>query len=183
MKLFYIVEARALRKLYGDELLGQYKNELASVMPKFKRKHSLRVSNTLAKLGVPKDVVSAGVFHDYPERGGDHKKLTGHHGLSDRTSHLVSLMTNPDKGGGDDPLSHFKELFPLITDPEVRNHLILIKLSDRLDNLRRRANNNNLTRSYQRNSAKLVKWLLKQYTGPEQHVAQLIAKLRKFGIR
>lgn len=168
-----------MRKLYGPELWKQYKGELKNTMPGYKVKHSQRIGKRMHKLGMPQDAITAGLFHDYSERGGNLAGLD----IPDRSKHLASLMTNPDKSGDDDPLAHLKEVVPLVQDPEVVNHLMLLKMNDRYDNLMRRIKGERLSKDYLRRSQTLLRWLVSQYKGDPAPLQKMLKKLAAIKVK
>lgn len=181
MKLLSILEAKALNSLYSPDRLAAYKAKM-SVMPKFKRKHSKRVANSLAKAGLPGEVVDAGMFHDYIERGGNHDDLRDLE-VNDHSMQLIGHMTNPNKDGDDDPLTHLREVIPTIADERLKNHLCLLKSYDRVDNILRRLRKKKLTKSYLKASVKLFTYLASEYTGSPGQMNSIMKRLHKAGVK
>lgn len=138
------------------------------IMPKRKVKHSLRVAADVAEVVDDKDTVLGALFHDYIERGGRVEKLP----ISNKSKTLVKLLTTIDDNYKDSeniPLSHMKDIISQVKDEKLKNKLILIKLADRLDKFK----NKNVSKKYKRKSKKLIKFLLKKYTGKNKSAKKL----------
>lgn len=170
-------------EIVGTTLANQYRQALG-VMPKSKQKHSVRVTRQVHDLfgGNPLDpdqwtAVNAAIFHDFLERGGDHSVLQKL-GLQPQTIQAIEALTS-DKNDSD-PLEHLQSILPRL-DEKLRNIVILIKISDRIDNLSSRSPN--VGRNYLARSSVLVNWLFKQYTGNPEYLFILRKRLREFGVR
>lgn len=157
-------------------------------MPKRKRNHSERVTQGVHSLFTTRDApldmnqwttVTAALFHDYLERGGDHTVLTKL-GVTPETIQVINALTS-DKNDND-PLEHLQGVLPTL-DSNLKNMVILIKLSDRLDNLSQRADRGGIGRQYMNKSNELVKWLFQQYTGNPFYIMILRNRLRELGVK
>lgn len=162
---------------------------LLQVLPKGKQKHSKRVAKSLNKAKVNKIGVYAGLLHDYLERGGDLYTLTQHIdelGLPPQIVAVVrSLSQDENAEEGTDinqPLSHLQAVLQQIGDEEIKNIIILAKLSDRLDNLHKRLRRGKLGKKYVAKSKDLIQWLSDQYTGKPKSFRKILNLYREVGI-
>lgn len=173
MKLSYINEVNISRAA------GRMQ-PLLSTMPRSKRRHSKRVAHSLKKAGAGKTAIYAGLLHDYLERGGDVYSLHDHIdqlGLPIKIISLVNALSDDEKQSEDNsnqPLAHMQSILRNIADEDLKNMIILIKLSDRLDNLNKRARKGKLGKKYTIKSIELVDWLKRQYTGKNKPLRKLI---------
>lgn len=170
-------------EIVGAALANQYRNAL-NIMPKSKQKHSIRVTKQVHNLFGNNELdtdqwtaVTAAIFHDFLERGGDHSVLQKL-GLSSQTIQVINALT-ADKNDGD-PLEHLQTVLPRL-DENLRNIVILIKISDRIDNLSRRSPN--VGRNYMERSSTLVNWLFQQYTGEPEYLFILRKRLKQLGVK
>ncbi len=133
---------------------------LKAVMPRRKVRHSNRVAQRLKN--APTEIQYAALFHDYKERGGnlDHLKEI----LSPTTIHLIELMS-VDNGS---IVGHMEETLNTITDSNLKNFLILIKLADRRDNFIKKGKTGKLTDKYRKRTKNLIRVLLHHYTGSKK---------------
>lgn len=161
---------------------------LLKTMPKKKQKHSKRVAKNLHKAGVGKSGVYAGLLHDYLERGGNILTLAQHInnlGLPQKIVNIVQNLSDDEKFADahpNRPLAHLQEVLPAIDDDDIKNLVILAKLSDRLDNLKKRLRKGKIGKNYRRKSADLVRWLVSQYTGESNPLSKLLKGYTKTGI-
>lgn len=186
------LEARFPQRLQGIYSKPEYKalrSTLRAQMPRGKVQHSVRVGDNLVRAGIKtRDVVDAGLFHDFLERGGDIRTAARTLGFSDATIRLINLLSNDEKYEnpylGNGPLLHIQHVLsdPSI-DPNTKNYVILIKIADRIDNLNRRLDMGNLSRSYMRKSKELLTWLFQQYHGDPAEAMALRKRLKDFGIK
>jgi hypothetical protein len=154
-------------------------NELEPVMSKGKRKHSLGVGKTISGMGLPPHTQNAAYFHDYIERGGDIQELIGRLQISPQSLKIIQILTAEG-----DPLQHMMQVLsdPMI-DEHTKNMAILIKIADRVDNLNRRLETNNLSPKYLKKSEKLFKNLFQLCSGPPHYIAMLRKRLKDLGIK
>lgn len=148
---------------------------LLGVMPQYKIDHSIRVGRRLHKAGAGKRGAYAGLLHDYLERGGDIETLSQHIGdlgLPQEIARAVHALSSED---GVDPLAHMQEVLPTIKDDDLRNLIILCKISDRLDKIRQRTSG-----KFQKKSRKLISYLASKYTGELRPLKNLLNKYRKW---
>lgn len=148
---------------------------LLGVMPNRKIRHSERVGKRLHKADVGKAGVYAGLLHDYLERGGDLDTLTRHVeelGLPPKIVQIVKYLS-ADKADSK-PIQHMQEVLPQIEDDDLRNIVILCKLSDRIDNLKR-----NQSGKYRRKSMELADYLISMYNGDQKPLKSLARKLSR----
>jgi (p)ppGpp synthase/HD superfamily hydrolase len=172
MKLRYIAEfnwGKAKKKV----------NPLLSTMPKHKQKHSKRVGRSLEKAGAGKVATYAGLLHDYLERGGDIEALSDHIGelgLPQKIVMAVQALSQDenDISSANQPLAHLKQVLRGVQNEDLRNIIILAKLADRIDNLRRRLPN--ISKRYRQKSNELISYLTKMYTGKNKPFRKLIRK-------
>lgn len=176
-------------QLFGEDFRKHFKRvaPLLSVMPKRKQRHSRRVGKRLHRLGLGKGGTYAGLLHDYLERGGDEETLRQHVqdlGLPPNVVNIVLALTGADKeipDPDDSPenpsLEHLTHSIPQL-DPDLKNLTILVKLSDRLDNLKKRLRQKGrVSPQYQRKSRDIVNFLASHYTGKPKHFRKLQAKI------
>lgn len=156
----------------GDENVELTKNidtkSVKKVMPIKKFKHSKRVAELTKLLKNNVDVYSAAVYHDFLERGGskkDMKKI-----LSPYAFELVKVLTNENK---EDTLNKFKKMFGY-TGGEFLNDIIIIKLCDRTDNLKKRSIKNTLDKEYIKSSVELIQWMWDKYKGDKSKIKNFI---------
>ncbi len=166
--------------------LSQLKPVLKSLSPA-KQRHSKEVARSLSKAGVGSAGIRAGLSHDYLEAGGDLEKLSkrlGKYNNSSRTLQVVQALSNDEKtdrdGGDNPPLEHLQAVLSTSQmDEKTKNLIILVKLSDRLDNLKKRVRRNELSKNYVRKSTDLVKFCLSQYTGNPEKAETLLRQIGK----
>lgn len=172
-----------VEELYGPEGVRQFQQAL-SFMPKDKVFHSLRVGGTARKLGLDKEQVAAAILHDYIERGGDLAALSAlkHLGVSDHAIRVIRLLSVEEKTpGADDNQVVYDHIRKMLNDPGIddttKNICIIIKCSDRLDNLRKRVRRGELTDGYYQASLRLLNLLMKNYQGDNKWVSYIHTKL------
>lgn len=172
-----------IEELYGLDGVKTFQNAL-SFMPKDKVFHSLRVGGTAHKLGLSKESVSAAILHDYIERGGDLSLLSklSHLGVSDHAIRVIKLLSVEEKTpGADDNQVVYDHIKKMLGDPDIDNDTkdicIIIKCSDRLDNLRKRVRRGELTPEYYDASLKLLNMLMKRYRGDNKWSSYINTKL------
>lgn len=153
---------------------------LLGVMPRSKRKHSRRVAKSLNKAGAGPVGVYAGLLHDYLENGGDILTLSQHIqdlSLPKQIVDIVDILSSDEhttEDSSNQPLAHLSQVLAQISDPALRNIVILAKLSDRLDNLTRRANRGKISKKYKFKSLELIEWLRYNYAGKNKPFNKLI---------
>ena len=151
-------------------------------LPKKKRIHSVNVGRLLHKIGASDIGIYAGTLHDYLEKGGTIESISDHLEelkLSPQILHLIQSLSSDEKNTGleNEPLIHITKIIPnLPTD--AKNLIILIKLSDRLDNLRKRLMiKGRVGNKYKCKSRDLVDYLTLQYDGDVKPMKKLLRKL------
>lgn len=172
MKLLAILEFK-----YGKIL--QSVKPLLRDMPPAKRKHSERVAKNLKKIGVKKTGVYAALLHDYLERGGTIKKLNKHItklGLPNEILQIVISLSQDEEldGVNNAPLHHMQSIMNNIADEDLKNMIILCKMSDRLDNLNKRAKTGKVSKNYRAKSVELIDYLVDNYTGDEKLLKNIL---------
>lgn len=161
---------------------------LLDVMPKHKRKHSKRVAKALHKAGVGKIGVYSGLLHDYLERGGSLFELMQHInelGLPQQIVNIVMSLSDDEDNAEilpNQPLAHLQQTLGRIEDQDIKNIIILAKLSDRLDNLKKRAKKGKIGKNYLSKSSDLIQWLSDQYTGKKKPFKKLTHMFEKLGL-
>lgn len=161
---------------------------LLDVMPKHKRNHSKRVAKTLRKAGVGKIGIYSGLLHDYLERGGNLFELTQHIDELGLPQQIVNVVLNlsDDEDNAEtspnQPLAHLQQVLNKTTNQDIKNIIILAKLSDRLDNLRKRARKGKIGKNYLSKSSDLIQWLSDQYTGKNKPFKKLVHMFQKLGL-
>lgn len=179
--------------LLAESVVGKIRSiarPLLHRLPKKKRLHSIRVAKRLLKAGACRDTIHAGLAHDYLERGGDKPGLERHidrHELSDKVLRIVQVLTNdeketesdPDDSPVNPPLEHLKAAINLPeTTEEVKNLALLVKLSDRIDNvIKRLKRDGQLASAYSKKSLDIANFANMNYTGDQSPFRRLYRKL------
>jgi len=176
MRLRLIIELKLYRAI--DKV-----KPLLDTIPKKKKVHSTNVARTLNKSKAGKIGVYAGLLHDYLENGGSLTHLSDHIselGLPPEIIKLVHSLSSDEKDSGIDnsPLRHLQQVVPTIADPDLVNILVLVKLSDRIDNLIKRKRAKKIGRNYRQKSVELYDYLKSIYNG-EKKPFKILS--RKFG--
>lgn len=171
-----------LKERLGKNTVKTFRNAL-SFMPPKKVDHSLRVGKTVSKAGMDDEAVHAAILHDYIERGGDINKLMGL-GISEKTLRIIHMLSVEEKVPGMDDNEHvyhhmLKTLDDLSIDLETKNIAIVVKASDRLDNLNKRVKAGKLMPAYYMASQRLLALLFSRYTGNRDVLAHIKKKLAK----
>lgn len=152
---------------------------LLQTLPKHKKQHSIRVAKTLKKAGANKESIYAAALHDYLERGGDIESLSNHIESLNLSSRIITIVQSlsQDESSTDpnQPLSHLKSVLGTVQDADLKN--ILIKLSDRLDNLKCRGHK--ASPKYKQKSIELTQFLIANYTGEDAPFKKLVKKLSR----
>tara|TARA_R110002110_G_scaffold216249_1_gene430261 strand:- start:211 stop:927 length:717 start_codon:yes stop_codon:yes gene_type:complete len=176
-----------------DEEVTALLNILEPVMNSKKYAHSVRVAAMTTELpSSTKDMILGALFHDYVERipgcvDDPKHPCLGDLPISDLSKKYISALSSAEKNKKDkkvnQPLEHIKaELEKVSDDKTLKNTLILIKISDRMDNLRSRSKSGGVSKSYLRKSIDLIADLKKLYTaegGDAQNIEILLAALKK----
>lgn len=158
---------------------------LLKSMPKKKIKHSTNVGKTLHKSNVGKIGIYAGLLHDYLERGGSIETLTNHIndlGLPESIINIVQSLSSDEKNITNDnsqqnePLNHLKSVISNIADQDIINIIVLVKLSDRIDNLTKRKSEGKIGNNYLRKSIELYNYLKSVYSGENKPFKKLSNK-------
>jgi (p)ppGpp synthase/HD superfamily hydrolase len=175
-------ENKHLKTRLGKKTVNTFKAAL-SFMPPKKVDHSLRVGRTVSKAGLDDDAVHAAILHDYIERGGDLNQLQNL-GISNKTMRIIQMLSVDEKTPGlDDNEVVYQHMLhaldDLDTDLESKNIAIVVKASDRLDNLGKRVLANKLTPAYYMASRRLFDLLFSRYTGNRDVLAHIKKKLSK----
>ncbi len=185
MRLYMIAEGpgNTLKPLLGKGRYRQLKNSLG-FMPGKKVKHSLRVGATAAKAGLAPEDVEAAIMHDYIERGGDLGVLQNLQ-LSPRAMRVIQMLSISEKTPGMDDTNevqhHVEQMLHDRTIPQHEKDVaIIVKCSDRIDNLSKRIKARKLNPNYKAASIKLLNTLLGNFKGdPElaRHIQKKVGKL------
>lgn len=179
MRLHSIIELDLKRAIARMEPLLQ-------IMPKAKIKHSKRVAKELNKAKVGKVGVYTGLLHDYLERGGDLYTLSQHIDelkLPPQIIKAVHTLNDDEKNieaQPNQPLVHLQAVLQGITDDDLRNIVILAKLSDRLDNLKKRDKRGKIGAKYRAKSIDLIDWLRHNYTGKSKPLHIMLKAINKY---
>lgn len=184
MKLYqiYVEQKGLLKALYKPQRLRKLQKSLA-FMPSAKQKHSIRVGSMAAKTGLDRDHVDAAILHDYIERGGNPSKLSKLN-ISEKALQIIRLLSVEEKApGADDTATVNDHIRTVLDDPNIDEHTkdvaIVIKASDRLDNLRRRLRAGKLKKDYWRASVELLEMLFSRYHGDSNNLRYLRRKFNK----
>jgi hypothetical protein len=141
---------------------------IKKVLPSKKFKHSKRVAELTKLIKDNKDIYSAAVYHDYLERGGAEGEME--HILSPYALELVYILTNDTD---DDALLKL-QIRLSGKSQDVKNDILIIKLCDRADNLKKRAFKNILSKNYIKKSTELIQWILDNYKGDKSKLKTFI---------
>jgi len=176
-----------LKAVIGKDSMSQLRTHLRDVMPKGKVQHSLRVGSSAARIGLDAHTVNAAILHDFIERGGNLNVLVDHLGLSPKTVAVIRYLSSEEKNvgesGGNEPLEHIRQVLASPTmDADTSNVVILIKIADRLDNLKKRVNAGGVGKGYLQKSKDLITFLFQSYTGDAKPILILRKRLKNLGL-
>ncbi len=143
---------------------------IKKVLSKSKLKHSKRVANNTTKMVHSEDVYNAGLYHDFLEKGGDVIVLKNI--VNEYTYDLIIALSHDEDGS---VLKTIKKNL-LGKDIQFINDIVVIKLCDRADNLKRRLKENNLSKDYVKKSVKLIQHLYDIYQGDKTTITKFINK-------
>jgi hypothetical protein len=171
-----------LKQVYSPKRLKKLAKTI-SFMPDSKIDHSFRVGATVAKAGLSKRYVDAAVLHDYLERGGDPNVLN-RLGLSANALNIIKILSIEEKTpGADDNEIVYQHVVQMLQNREIPQRIkdiaIIIKCSDRLDNLRKRVKASKLNADYYYKSMRLLTTLSTHFAGPAKWLEFIKAKLNK----
>ncbi len=144
--------------------------QIKKVLPSKKFKHSKRVAELTKQIKDDKDIYSAAVYHDYLERGGAEGDME--HILSKYALELVNILTNDTD---DDALLKL-QIRLSGKSQDIKNDILIIKICDRADNLKRRAFKNILSKNYIKKSAELIQWIYDSYKGDKNILKYFIIR-------
>ena len=151
-------------------------------LPKKKIKHSINVANELKDHN--KTAIYAALGHDYLERGGNLEELIDHLILNDiplNVIRIIKALSQDDHiDSENEPLTHISHELSQLHNDDIKNTIILIKLSDRLDNIKKKLRTGKLTKKYIKKSINLCDFLSNEYTGSDAIFYKLIRKLSKY---
>ena len=152
--------------LENAESIKQYLDEIG--MRKRKQKHLRRVEKAVKLVGGDKDVQRAALLHDLIERGGDVEVARRLFNLSDRTVNIIQHLSNTESSEQEDtpnvPLAHIQMILnSQDIESDEKQVVAIIKIADRLDNLKRRINLGSVGKNYSAKSADLLRWLFNFY--------------------
>jgi len=158
---------------------------LLSVMPKGKQKHSIRAAKNVHKAGGNKKVVYTTLLHDFIERGGDVDHLSDHIGELELPRDIilaVQSLSSDEKAESEErpenePLLHLQSVLSAVDDKEIRDIIVLAKMGDRIDNLKKRLKRRGkIGKNYKRKSVELLHFLTNTYTGKPKPFRKLQEK-------
>lgn len=157
-----------IQAMYDSDMLKKLRGSLA-FMPKDKIKHSFRVGSNAAQSGLNKEHVTVAILHDYIERGGD-LTLLKDLDLTPHAIQIIKMLSIEEKTpGADDNEIVYEHIKEMLNDKEIdddtKDIAIIIKCSDRLDNLRKRIRRGYLDQHYMNASFKLLNLLISNYKG------------------
>ena len=146
---------------------------LLATMPRGKAKHSIRAAKNVHKAGGGKRAVYTTILHDFIERGGDINHLSDHIeelGLPKDIVLAVHSLSSDEKTESNtlenEPLLHLQSILPAINEKEIRDIIIIAKMGDRIDNLKKRIRKfGKIGKNYKRKSIELLDFLVSNYTG------------------
>ena len=141
---------------------------IKKVMSKSKLKHSKRVANNTKYMIYSEDVYNSALYHDFIEKGGDTNILKSI--VSEYSFQLIDTLThNID----DDVLSILKTKL-IGKNTKFVNDIIIIKLSDRADNIKRKSKEGILTKKYVQKSVELIQYLYDNFIGDKDKLKNFI---------
>lgn len=185
MRLWMIAEGpgSTLKPILGKPRYKELKSSLG-FMPGKKVKHSMRVGATAAKAGLDPEGIEAAILHDYIERGGDMGALKNLQ-ISPRAMRVIQMLSISEKTPGmDDTQEVQHHVEQMLRDPNIDPHekdiAIIVKCSDRIDNVTKRIKAQKLNPQYAAASRLLFQTLLGSYKGDPsllQHIKKKIGKL------
>jgi hypothetical protein len=165
MRLSFILEAR-----YSKALKNIF--PLLKVMPQYKITHSINVGKNLSRSDVGEVGLYAGFLHDYLERGGTAEELSNHIdelGLPPEIIRIVTSLSSDEKNTSEEvynePLQHLKRVIAKLEDQEIIDLIVLIKLSDRIDNLTRKLGDGRISKKYIKKSLEIYRYVRSIYKG------------------
>ena len=178
MKLSDIHRIQPLLELRFRKATNKVSN-LLDELPKKKQEHSIRVAKHLHEIGADDASIYAGLTHDYLERGGTPKYLAKQvkkKDLPDEVIPVVHGMSQEEEiDAENEPLEHIKQTLAT-ADDEHKNIIVVTKIADRIDNLRKRmAEDGKIGKKYLKKSVDLVQYLVSQYTGRNKLMKRLLA--------
>jgi len=171
------LKVKLVKSINFDELFKRLE-----IMPGGKQQHSMRVGGHVAGTGDP-DVILGALMHDYVERGGDIDELVRSGLISEPVKDIILFLSSTDEevakyAGENEPLDHMIHVFKELDNQDLKNKLVLIKISDRVDNLNRRAGGHKpLSGNYLAKSRNLINFLRTNYKGDIKHVDGILSAL------
>lgn len=148
------------------------------IMPTQKVIHSMNVAKNVTKYSDDVDIIMSALFHDYIERGGDIDRID----ISETSKDIIKMLSILDNENETsefiDVEMHMNEILSGIENQELRNDIIHIKLSDRLDNIRKRAVKKSLSKDYLNKSIDLFKTMDEYYNG-KFNIQKIIKSIQK----
>jgi len=164
------------------ELLGKFVMDMSSdekrmlqdalvllrKLDKEKRKHSTHVAKRAARIIKNPKVLVGALLHDLMERKPNVFNKYADQIPAEVKDIIEILSVNiddeeiMDEEGFNVPLEHLKEVFPSL-EQEKRNQIIIIKLCDRLDNLKKRIKEGKVSKNYRKKTKELFRYLAAQY--------------------
>lgn len=174
------------KKNYLNALKGELdKSDIKSIkkvvdyinkLNKSKGIHSLNVSKKVSRYTDNLDVILGALFHDYIERGGDIDKLP----ISKKAKKIVKFLSSESKnysGSENEPLEHLINVLPEIKNEKLKNDVILVKLMDRYDNIKKRGKA--LSKKYVEKTKQLFNYLYNQFTGDKNILIKIAKEINK----
>jgi len=143
-------------------------NHIKSSLSSNKFKHSKRVGGLTKQIKDDKDIYSAAVYHDFLERGGVETEI-----LPILSTYALELVKALSSETNDDVLINLKNVLSGKSKVFI-NDILIIKLCDRSDNLKKRAKKDILGKGYVRKSAELIQWIWNNYTGDKLKMKQFV---------
>lgn len=146
-------------------------------MRRGKRRHSEEVAVLAAQTTQDIDTLVGALLHDLKEQSPKQFKKAKKH-ISDRAKAIVEHLS---EGEGHEhkknaPLAHLREVFAQL-DQEDINELCIVKLCDRLHNIRKRAEANSLRKGYKNKSDNLFRFLAESYQADDRFDEQALLVL------
>ncbi len=138
------------------------------VLPTKKLEHSKRVADLTKLIKDNDDIYAAAIYHDFLERGGKEQDMREI--LSPYALQLVHILTNDTD---EDTLYKLKSVLSGKSQKMI-DDILIIKLCDRCDNLKRRVFKNDLSKNYTKKSAELIQWIWNSYKGDKTKIEEFI---------
>lgn len=127
--------------------------------------HTANVESMLRNITADQDIITAGLYHDHLEEGFPKKELKKK--VSGKCYAIIKAVTRKNS---DDVLQHLKKKIQKLkarNQQDIIDGVVMVKIADRADNLKRRLVAGDLTDKYIQKSKALIDYLLLCYKGKD----------------